>query len=210
MLEEPRHNLLVASVQLVEAACHARDGDSEAARAHIAHAVALLDGHPGSPLAAVRSDSRRAAPARRGGFVAWQARKLAVHIDANLAGKICIKHLATFVGVSISHFCSLFKRTFGVPARVWITRRRIEVAQGLMLTTNAPLSEIALSCGMSDQSHFTRSFRCVVGETPFTWRKTRRAALAEDVSEVADVRTTAAIPTDVDHDIRRRVRRRLG
>ena len=28
-----------------------------------------------------------------------------------------------------------------------------------MLTTGASLSEIALSCGMSDQSHFTRSFR---------------------------------------------------
>jgi AraC family transcriptional regulator len=209
MLEEPRHNLLVATVELLEAACRARDGDSEAAKAHIAHAVALLDGRPGSRLAAVRSDSTRAAPVRRGGFAAWQVRKLGVHIDANLAGKIRIRNLAAFVGVSISHFCRLFKRTFGVPARAWITRRRIEVAQGLMLTTDAPLSEIALSCGMSDQSHFTRSFRCLVGETPFTWRQTRRVAMAEQVSELADVRTAAATSADADHDMRRRVHRRL-
>ncbi len=38
------------------------------------------------------------------------------------------------------------------------------------------LSEIALSCGMSDQAHFTRAFRRVVGETPNRWRQSRRAA----------------------------------
>jgi AraC-like DNA-binding protein len=42
-----------------------------------------------------------------------------------------------------------------------------------MLTTSAPLSEIALSCGMNDQSHFTRLFRRMVGETPSSWRQTR-------------------------------------
>jgi AraC-like DNA-binding protein len=48
-----------------------------------------------------------------------------------------------------------------------------------MLTTSAPLSEIALSCGMSDQSHFTRSFRRIVGETPHLWRQARRGAMEE-------------------------------
>jgi AraC-like DNA-binding protein len=38
------------------------------------------------------------------------------------------------------------------------------------------LSEIALSCGMSDQSHFTRAFRRIVGETPHSWRRTLRAS----------------------------------
>jgi AraC-like DNA-binding protein len=46
-----------------------------------------------------------------------------------------------------------------------------------MLTTGASLSEIALSCGMSDQSHFTRSFRRIVGETPSSWRQTRHGAI---------------------------------
>jgi hypothetical protein len=47
MLEQTSDNFLVVAAQRVEAACHARNGDSEAADAHIvAHALALLDGQP--------------------------------------------------------------------------------------------------------------------------------------------------------------------
>jgi AraC-like DNA-binding protein len=55
--------------------------------------------------------------------------------------------------------------------------RRIEMSQGLMLATTSPLSEIALRCGMSDQSHFSRAFRRVMGETPDAWRRSRREML---------------------------------
>ena len=72
-----------------------------------------------------------------------------------------------------------------MPARIWIRHRRIELAQGLMLTTGASLSEIALSCGMSDQSHFTRSFRRIVGETPSSWRQTRDGVIEDRVAELA-------------------------
>jgi AraC-like DNA-binding protein len=87
-----------------------------------------------------------------------------------------------------------------MPAHIWIAHRRIEVAQGLMLTTRAPLSEIALSCGMSDQSHFTRSFRRIVGETPHLWRQARRGAMEEHAIELARaraVRTTLSASPDV-------------
>jgi AraC-like DNA-binding protein len=172
-------DLLAVAAQLVEGAWRARDGDSEAVKAHIARAVALLDGHPGVRPVALCADGKGAARIRRGAFATWQARRLAAHVDANLGAKIYIKDLAAFLDVSSSHFCSAFKRTFGMPAHMWIAQRRVEVAQGLMLTTSAPLSEIALSCGMSDQSHFTRSFRRIVGETPHLWRQARRGAMEE-------------------------------
>jgi AraC family transcriptional regulator len=184
MLEESSRDLLVVTVQLIEAACRARDGDSYGTRAHIARAVALLDGQPGARLSRQTSDQgSRLIP--RGGFAAWQSRRLAAHVDANLAGKIVIKDLATSLDISVGHFCRAFKHTFGMPARIWIRQRRIELAQGLMLTTGASLSEIALSCGMSDQSHFTRSFRRIVGEAPSSWRQTRHGAIEERVTELA-------------------------
>ena len=40
-----------------------------------------------------------------------------------------------------------------------------------MLTTDEPLSQIALACGLCDQSHFTRVFRRIVGESPNAWRR---------------------------------------
>ena len=189
----PSHDLLAVAAQLVEAAWRARDGDTEAVKAHIARAVALLDGHPAVRSAARRTDGDGATRIRRGAFAAWQARHLAAFVDANLGAKIYIKDLAAFLDVSISHFCSAFKRTFGVPAHAWIARRRIEVAQGLMLTTSAPLSEIALNCGMNDQSHFTRSFRRIVGETPHLWRQARRGAMQPAGTHDTNRAATAAL-----------------
>ena len=185
MLEQTSDNFLVVAAQLVEAACHARAGDGEAAKAHIAHAVALLNGHPSSsPPAAARTVPRGAGRLQPGSLNAWQARRLVAHVNANLARRIYIKDLAASLQVSVSHFCRAFKCTFGVRASEWITRRRVEVAQGLMLATSAPLSEIALSCGMCDQSHFSRAFRRIVGQTPHSWRQTRRWTLEDPLAEL--------------------------
>jgi len=192
MLEQSSRDLLVVTAQLIEAACRARDGDSNGTRAHIARAVALLDGHPGPRVTGQTSD-RGPRQTPRGGLPTWQSRRLAAHVDASLSGKIVIKDLAASLDMSVGHFCRAFKRTFGMPARIWIRHRRIELAQGLMLTTGAPLSEIALSCGMSDQSHFTRSFRRIVGETPSSWRQTRHGAIEERVTELAYPATTKPI-----------------
>jgi AraC-like DNA-binding protein len=101
-------------------------------------------------------------------------------VEANLFRRIPIRDLAQLLDLSASHFCRAFKCTFGVSPRDYVLRRRIEVAQGLMLTTSEPLSSIALRCGMCDQAHFTRSFHRVVGETPYVWRRTRRGALNKD------------------------------
>jgi AraC family transcriptional regulator len=185
MLEQSSCELLMVTAQLIEAACRARDGDSDGTRAYIARAVAILDGDPEPRITRQTSDrGRRQIP--RGGFAAWQSRRLVAHVDANLAGKIFVKTLAASLEFSVGHFCRAFKRTFGMPACIWIKHRRIEFAQGLMLTTGASLGEIALSCGMSDQSHFTRSFRRIVGETPSSWRLTRHGAMEERVTELAD------------------------
>jgi AraC family transcriptional regulator len=192
MAERNARDLLAVTAQLIEAACRAREGDCDGTRAHIAHAVALLDGHPELEFTRqTRDRAPRQIP--RGGFAAWQSRRLRAHVDANLAGKILIKDLAASLNISVGHFCRAFKRTFGMSARGWIRRRRIELAQGLMLTTGDSLSEIALSCGMSDQSHFTRSFRRIVGESPSSWRQTRHGAIEERVTEAAYTDTTKPI-----------------
>lgn len=154
--------------------------------------MALLDGNP-EPRITRHSTHQVPRQSRRGGFAAWQSRRVAAHVEANLACKIVIKELAASLDISVGHFCRAFKCTFGMPARIWIRQRRIEFAQGLMLTTRASLCEIALNCGMSDQSHFTRSFRRIVGEAPSSWRQTRYGAIEERVTEVFYPPTTKPI-----------------
>jgi AraC-like DNA-binding protein len=167
---------LAVVAQLIEAAVRAREGDSVGTKQHIVRAVALLDQGAEPRHAAIPRDGNTR-QIQRGGFSAWQSQRLTTQVDANLAGRILVKDLAESLNISVGHFCREFKRTFGMPARIWIRRRRIELAQGLMLTTKASLTEIALSCGMTDQSHFTRSFRRIVGETPSSWRQTRHGAI---------------------------------
>jgi AraC family transcriptional regulator len=171
------HELSAVAAQLVEAACRARDGDREATRAHIAHAIALLGGKPSLGPKRTSTQTNTDTHVARGALPAWQARKVFTHVEANLSERIHIQDLARLIGLSSSYFCRAFKSTLGVSPREYVLRRRIEIAKGLMLTTSAPLSAIAAQCGMCDQSHFTRSFHRVVGETPYTWRRARQGDL---------------------------------
>jgi AraC-like DNA-binding protein len=180
-------NLSTVAARLVEAACFARDGDCESAQAYIARALALIHGRPSSIPARPGYEGRQIL---RGGLASWQARRLTAHIDAHLAETIRIEDLAALLELSVGHFCRAFKSTFGASAHDYLTRRRIEVAQGLMLTTCDALGDIALRCGMSDQSHFSRWFRRIVGDTPHHWRSTRRGALEDQATQLTYASTS--------------------
>jgi AraC-like DNA-binding protein len=180
--ETPRqratHRLGVVAVQLVEAARYAWDGDRDSAKARICRALTLL----GTALASAAVPPRAAVlPASsrryRGGLAPFQARRLVEYIDAHLAERITLYQLARMAGLSTGHFSRAFKQTFGVSTHSYLIRLRVERAQSVMLSTQLPLSEVALACGLSDQSHFTRMFRRIVGETPNAWRRAHRDAL---------------------------------
>jgi len=107
-----------------------------------------------------------------GGLARWQARRALAHIEENLGSKIAIRELAGLVAFSKSHFSRAFKRSLGLSPMAYVTRRRVERAKILMISTDAQLTEIALACGFADQSHLNRSFRRVVGVSPGVWRRT--------------------------------------
>lgn len=109
-----------------------------------------------------------------GGLAPWQANRVKGYIAANLAEPIAIEDLAAQVGLSASYFSRAFRATFGEAPYVHVLRRRIEQACALMLASDDPLSQIAVECGLADQSHFTRLFRRFLGTTPHAWRRTRQ------------------------------------
>jgi len=121
-------------------------------------------------------EKQAAAPApitARQGLAPWQVRRVLAYIDANLDKSIRNKDLAAVARLSEFHFNVAFRNSVGDSPHEYIIQRRIERAQGLMLSTEAPLSEIAIECGLADQAHFTRLFRRVAGETPAVWRRAR-------------------------------------
>jgi AraC-like DNA-binding protein len=109
----------------------------------------------------------------RGGLAPWQIRKLTTYVDANLDHTITTRCLAEIARLSSFHFCRAFRDSFGDSPHGYVIRRRMERAQGLMLTTNASLGQIAADCGLADQAHFNKLFRKFTGESPGAWRRAR-------------------------------------
>lgn len=114
----------------------------------------------------------------RGGLAPWQLRRVLTHIEAHLGVPITTAELASLVRLSPFYFSRAFRRSFNDSPHAYVMRRRVERAQGMMLTTTAPLAQIALSCGLADQAHFTRLFRRFAGESPGRWRRARATAPA--------------------------------
>lgn len=110
---------------------------------------------------------------QQGGLAPWQLRRVVAHIEANLDTTLRNTDLAAIARLSTFHFNVAFRKSVGDSPHEYIIRRRMERAQGLMLSTEASLSDIAATCGLADQAHFTRLFRRVVGESPGAWRRAR-------------------------------------
>jgi AraC family transcriptional regulator len=89
------------------------------------------------------------------------------HLDAELS----LDHLAAVARISPYHFARLFKASAGLPPHQNVIARRVERARELLSGRDRPpLAEVATEVGFSDQSHFTRHFRRLVGVTPGRFR----------------------------------------
>lgn len=128
-----------------------------------AHIVATYGEHRPFTPAGVRD---RLAP--------WQMRRAVDLMVDRLGGDPTISELAQECGLSATHFARAFRQTAGITPHQWLIRRRIERARELLLAGQFGLAEIAMICGFVDQSHLTRMFTRIVGESPGRWRRRHR------------------------------------
>jgi AraC family transcriptional regulator len=132
----------------------------------------------------------------RGGLAHWQARRVAAYIESNICSKISVIELAALVHLSIGHFCRAFKVSFGTSPLAYVMRQRMLRAQAIMASSEAPLSRIALDCGMCDQAHFSHTFRRIIGVSPNVWRRqisARRRTEASSNPQPSPPKSAAAI-----------------
>jgi AraC family transcriptional regulator len=79
--------------------------------------------------------------------------------------------LAAVAGLSRGYFSRAFRGSFGMTGPAYVAKRRMLLAQELMLTTDEPLSQTALACGLSDQAQLCKLFRRELGQRPAAWRR---------------------------------------
>ncbi|MGN0914946.1 MAG: AraC family transcriptional regulator [Succinivibrio sp.] len=84
---------------------------------------------------------------------------------------LSVDDMASLCNLSSSHFMKVFKMTTGESFNVFLIRYRLEKAKELLKTTNDSIVNIAISCGFSNQSYFTRQFKKYCGIKPKEFRK---------------------------------------
>ncbi|GLU81039.1 AraC family transcriptional regulator [Rhizobium sp. NBRC 114257] len=114
-------------------------------------------------------------PRKRSGLATWQLRRAVDYIEEHCTRAIRLEELAALTGLSQSHFSHAFKASTGLPPHQWQTQARLERAKQLLLSSEMPLTTVAVETGFADQAHFTRVFRKNVGTAPASWKRSRLA-----------------------------------
>jgi AraC family transcriptional regulator len=105
-----------------------------------------------------------------GGLSSRHLRQTCDFIVEHLAQDIGLDDLAGLTGLAVKHFSRAFRQSTGLPPHQYLNLQRIEAAKRHLISGNASLAHIALACGFADQSHFTATFRKLVGVPPGAWR----------------------------------------
>jgi AraC-like DNA-binding protein len=85
-----------------------------------------------------------------------------------------VKDLAENAGMSVYQLEMRIRKIFQITAGQLIQKTRMEAAVQQLRETDKPIAGVALDCGYSDQSAFTRQFRQAVGLSPSGYRAAYR------------------------------------
>lgn len=96
-----------------------------------------------------------------------------IHINEKYAEDITLEILAGISGVSVQHFCRVFKAKTGMRPMEYLAKKRISEAKLMLLNTGKSIGEIAASVGYSDQNYFGMVFKKYEDMTPSDYRKRR-------------------------------------
>ena len=86
-------------------------------------------------------------------------------LDANSEQNVSIHALAGLARLSPYYLVRAFRKCVGIPPHRYQTVVRVNRARNL-LSSGAPISEVAQSAGFCDQSHLNRCFKRAFGVTP--------------------------------------------
>lgn len=95
------------------------------------------------------------------------------HIREHYAQHIALGELTALSGFSVAQLERLCKRIFQLTPRQMIHKARLGAATQL-LSGELPITEIALRCGYTDHSAFSRQFKALTGVSPSQYRDNHR------------------------------------
>ena len=130
-------------------------------------------------LSAVRAGFRackRCRPESRPGSPAWQGTEASVSRALRFIAEGFLEHstiedLSDKLGISDRHLRRLFDQHIGTSPLTVATKRRIDIAKGLLSSSEHYIADIAFASGFSSLRRFNDSFKNTTELTPSLWRK---------------------------------------
>ena len=105
-------------------------------------------------------------------------------LQSNFREKVTVSDVAACVGYTPNYFNSIFHRVFGVTFGNYLRNMRLEYAKNLLLSGDAPLTEIAIESGFGSLSHFSRNFSDAFGCTPTQLRRSGQESFRSHDSQI--------------------------
>ena len=94
-----------------------------------------------------------------------------MEIESSLAKPIPVIGLAQRTGMSRGGFIRWFKQHMEVSPARYVLSRRIDHACRMLKFSSATIEDISGKLGFSNRSHFSRTFRKLMGSGPVFFRK---------------------------------------
>lgn len=99
----------------------------------------------------------------------------AVHyMQEHLAEDLTRDQVARVAGLSPSRFSHLVREQLNSSFTELMVGYRVDHASRLLIRTTSSIAEVALACGFTDQSYFTKVFKKRTGQTPLAYRRRER------------------------------------
>lgn len=98
-------------------------------------------------------------------------RDMIAFVQAHYGEKVSLAMLAKEFHLSEKYVSWYFKEHFSISFMQYVLHLRMSKAKDLLVTTDLPITEVALSCGYPSVNLFIRNFKEVYGMTPLQYRK---------------------------------------
>ena len=93
------------------------------------------------------------------------------YLEENYADRITLEKMASLCNYTKGYYAKLFKQLTGITFTQYLKNYRLETAADRIRNEKTKISEIAVSCGFSNLSYFSRAFCERFHTTPSDYRK---------------------------------------